>query len=98
MSPLEDVLDELSRITDRWVQRGRCEPREFYASPHELLGVLREEGKEFEASVFCDLPSYVELMQVAAVAIRGMEWLVALEPSLVRAQVDSYSEKHKARR
>lgn len=90
--PFRDIRAELARIDGRWrEERGD----EFYASAHELLGVLMEEFDEFKDSVYQDLPSYVELMQVAAVAIRGMEWLARSDPSLVAGMLKSYEARRR---
>lgn len=48
-----------------------------FHSAHELASVLREEYEEFWESVKADDPDPVELLQVAAVAIRGIHDLCA---------------------
>lgn len=62
---LNDAIDEES-------VRGRTRFGRFN-SAHELYGVLREELEEFWDSVKCDDPDPWELLQICAVAKRGIE-------------------------
>ena len=61
-----------------------------YASPHEMWGIIDEELDEFKVSVYAGVPSYAEALQVAAVAVRIMEWLRFEEPSRVEAEMCAF--------
>lgn len=79
-------LDDLRREL-QWIDRnvGR-----YPVSGHEALGVLMEEMDEFKASVYAGVPSYAEALQIAAVAVRIMEWLRHEEPDRVEAEMRAF--------
>lgn len=64
------ALAEAAKAEARWGH---------FRSSHELAAVLREEFEEFWESVRADAPDAMELIQVAAVAIRGAAQIMNAE-------------------
>ena len=82
---MNPALDDLRRELQIACNVGR-----YPVSGHEALGVLQEEFDEFKASVYADAPSYSEALQVAAVAVRIMEWLRFEEPGRVECEMTAF--------